>query len=86
VAIRSKVIEFQSPERIAWDAFGLGVDACHAWLIEPVAGGTRILTEETQHGWAARLNALFMPKRMHRFHQVWLENLGERAAQGLPPD
>jgi uncharacterized protein YndB with AHSA1/START domain len=86
VAIRSKVIEFQPPGRIAWNAFGLGVDACHAWLIEPVAGGTRILTEETQYGWAARLNTLFMPGRMHRFHQVWLENLGERAAQGLPPD
>lgn len=84
VAIRSTVIEFEAPQRIAWNAFGLGVDACHAWLVEPVAGGTRILTEETQHGWAARLNTLFMPGRMHHFHQVWLENLGVQAATGLP--
>ena len=86
VAIRSTVIEFRAPQRITWNAFGLGVDACHAWLIEQVSGGTRILTEETQYGWGARLNTLFMPRRMHDLHQVWLVNLGERAAQGLPPD
>lgn len=85
VAIRSTVIEFEAPQRIAWTAFGLGVDACHAWLIEPVAGGTRILTEETQHGWAARLNTLFMPDRMGHYHQVWIENLGRQAALGSPP-
>jgi uncharacterized protein YndB with AHSA1/START domain len=84
VAIRSTVIECRPCERITWNAFGLGVDACHAWLIEPVPGGTRILTEETQYGWAARLNTLFMPGRMHRLHQVWLENLGAQAAAGLP--
>ncbi len=85
VAIRSTVIEFEAPTRIAWNAFGLGVDACHAWIVEPVAGGTRILTEETQHGWAARLNAWFMPRRMHHHHQVWIENLGRQAAGGPPP-
>lgn len=85
VAIRSTVIEFAPPSRITWNAFGLGVDACHAWLIEPVAGGTRILTEETQYGWAARLNTLFMPNRMRHFHQVWIENLGAQAATGFPP-
>ena len=85
VAIRSTVVEFEAPARIAWNAYGLGVDAYHAWLIEPAAGGTRILTEETQYGWAARLNTLFLPNRMHHFHQVWLENLGRQAAAGLPP-
>ena len=84
VAIRSTVIECQPCERITWNAFGLGVDACHAWLIEPLPDGTRIVTEETQYGWAARLNTLLMPGRMHRFHQVWLENLGLQAAAGLP--
>lgn len=86
VAIRSTVIEFRAPERITWNAFGLGVDACHAWLIERVAAGTRILTEETQYGWSARLNTLLMPNRMHHHHQVWIENLGRRASLGRPPD
>jgi uncharacterized protein YndB with AHSA1/START domain len=86
VAIRSTVIALRPVERITWNAVGLGVDACHAWLIEPLGTGTRILTEETQHGWAARLNTVFMPGRMHHYHQVWLENLGASAATGLPPD
>lgn len=85
VGIRSTVLEFQPPARIAWNAFGLGVDAYHAWLIEPVAGGTRILTEETQYGWAARMSAAIFPARMHTFHQVWLEELGRKALAGLPP-
>jgi uncharacterized protein YndB with AHSA1/START domain len=85
VGIRSTVLEFQPPARIAWNAFGLGVDAYHAWLIEPVAGGTRILTEETQYGWAARMSAAIFPARMRKFHQVWLEELGRKALAGLPP-
>jgi uncharacterized protein YndB with AHSA1/START domain len=85
VGIRSTVLEFEPTARIAWNAFGLGVDAYHAWLIENVADGTRILTEETQYGWAARANTLVFPDRMHRFHQVWLEELGRRASGGLPP-
>jgi len=85
VGIRSTVVEFEPPSRITWDATGLGVDACHAWLIESVAGGTRILTEETQHGWAAVLNARVFPRRMRHFHQVWIEELGRRAGTGLPP-
>lgn len=86
VAIRSTVLECRPTERIGWNAFGLGVDAYHAWLIEAVADGTRILTEETQYGWAARAGAVVFPDRMHRFHQVWLEQLGRRAQSGFPPD
>jgi uncharacterized protein YndB with AHSA1/START domain len=85
VAIRSTVLEFRPPERLAWNAFGLGVDAYHAWLIEAAGDGARILTEETQYGWAARLGAALMPRRMHKYHQVWLEELGRRARSGLPP-
>lgn len=51
-----------------------------AWLIEPRPDGCRVLTEETQYGWARRLGGLFMPSRMHRWHQVWLEKLSEKAA------
>ncbi|MEO8460607.1 MAG: SRPBCC family protein [Dokdonella sp.] len=82
VSIRSSVREFVLNERIAWSALGIGVDAYHAWVIETVPEGTRILTEETQHGWAARLNAIVFPNRMHRFHQIWLERLSHVAQAG----
>ena len=80
VTIESEVQEFEPCERIAWNARGTGVDAYHAWLLEP----TRILTEETQNGFLAKLGALVMPNRMHKYHQIWLENLRDKALTGPP--
>jgi hypothetical protein len=44
-----------------------------------------VLTEETQHGWLARLAAVAMPNRMHKYHQIWLEQLRDSARKGMPP-
>jgi hypothetical protein len=74
------VREFEPLERLAWSARGIGVDAYHAWLFEP----NNVLTEETQNGFLARLGSLAMPNRMHKYHQIWLENLSEKALTGLP--
>ena len=84
VSIRSTVQEFVPHERLAWDAFGMGVDAYHAWLITPAEGGCQVLTEETQFGWAARLSSRVFPNRMSRFHQIWLEQLAVMAQTGSP--
>jgi hypothetical protein len=84
VSLVSRVKEFVPEERIAWTAKGIGVWANHAWLILPAASGCTIVTEETQYGFASRLGALFMPSRMHRLHQVWLEGLAQKARDGLP--
>ena len=86
VTITSTVLEFVPGERIAWDAHALGVDAYHAWVLQPSTQGCLVLTEETQHGWITRLAKLFMPNRMHKFHQLWLEGLETKARAGLPPD
>jgi len=80
VTIESEVREFEPLERLAWNARGIGVDAYHAWLFEP----NNVLTEETQNGFLARLGSLAMPNRMHKYHQIWLENLREKALTGLP--
>jgi uncharacterized protein YndB with AHSA1/START domain len=85
VAIRSTVVEFEPSTRIAWNAFGLGVDAYHAWEITRTAGGSHILTEETQYGWAARLGSVLFPNRMSNGHQLWLERLSAQARGGPPP-
>jgi hypothetical protein len=84
VTIESTVFEFIPVERVAWDAHAPGVDAYHAWLLRKTSDGCHVLTEETQHGLLARLGNLFMPSRMSRLHQVWLEGLSERAALGSP--
>ena len=85
VTIESTVLEFEPFERLAWDAHARGIDAYHAWLIRKTPDGCHVLTEETQHGLLARLGKLFMPNRMWRLHQVWLEALSSRAQLGSPP-
>jgi hypothetical protein len=85
VGIRSCVQEFVPFERIAWNGVGLGAEVYHAWLIIPQAGGCRVLTEETQYGWGARLMHFFMPYRMFDGHALWLESLSIQACRGLPP-
>ncbi len=85
VAIRSTVLECVPNERVAWNAFGAGVDAYHAWEITPTPAGSHVLTEETQYGWAARVGSLVLPNRMSNGHQVWLERLSAKARGGPPP-
>ena len=82
--VTSKVLEFKPYTRLAWDARGMGFSGWHAWVLTPVAGGTHVLTEETQSGWMARLGKTVLPSRMSRMHQVWLESLGRQAGTGLP--
>lgn len=84
VAISSNVREFIPYERIAWDGSGMLLDVYHAWLIEARPKGCWVLTEENQNGLAARAQAIFMPNRMRRGHQLWLEGLKAKAESGSP--
>jgi len=83
--ITSTVQEYLPRERIAWDAHGIGIDAYHAFIIQPSPKGCFVLTEEAQHGWLARLSHWVTPNRMSHFHQIWLEELERKARTGLPP-
>jgi uncharacterized protein YndB with AHSA1/START domain len=85
VTLNSTVLEYVQNERIAWDARSFGVDAYHAWAIQPLNEGCRVLTEESQHGLLAWLSHFAMPNRMHTYHQIWLEGLAEKARVGFPP-
>ncbi len=80
VTITSTVREFVPNERIAWDAQTFGLDVYHAWVLQPSEIGCHVLTEETQHGFLARLGNLVMPKRMYNAHQLWLEALASNAS------
>ena len=83
--ITSKVLEFEPERRLGWDAHGVGISAWHAWVLTPLPdGSTRVVTEETQNGWRARLANTLMPGRLSRCHQLWLEGLAAKA-QSEPP-
>jgi hypothetical protein len=79
VDLETQVQEFEPFERIAWLATAPLIEAYHAWLILPVPGGCRVITEETQQGLAARAGRLVFPGRMERQHQLWLEGLARVA-------
>ena len=84
VTLTSTVHEFVPNERLAWDAKGPGVYAYHAWLLHRTDAGCRVVTEESQFGWLARLQNRFRPDRMHMQHQKWLEGLEAKARTGKP--
>jgi hypothetical protein len=85
VSIESCVREFVPCERIAWDGTGLGAQVYHAWLIIPQSGGCIVRTEESQHGWGARLMHLLQPHRMFDGHELWLKSLSIQSQTGMPP-
>ena len=85
ITIESKVLEFVPYERLAWDAHGIGLDAYHAWLIQKNDQGCNVVTEESQQGWVAKLGKTLRPNNMEQKHQVWLEELRDKAKSGLPP-
>jgi hypothetical protein len=86
VTLESTVLEFVPFERLGWDAHGRGFDGYHAWLITKTSEGCNVVTEETQRGFAARLQKVLAPKRMEKQHQIWLQNLSDNAAKGPPAD
>jgi uncharacterized protein YndB with AHSA1/START domain len=77
--LQSQVQEFVPNERLAWLATGSGIKAYHARLIIPTGTGCKVITEETQHGWMCRLGKILFPKRMYKYHQIWLEGLKLKA-------
>lgn len=85
VPIESRVLECVPQQRLAWDAKGMGLDAYHAWLLTPSKGGCIVLTEESQHGWGARLVNFLLPHRMWEGHDVWLRSLSIQCSKGKPP-
>lgn len=84
VTLRSEVMEFVEPERIAWSARARGIDAYHAWVVEGLPSGCRVVTEENQNGWAARLNNALRPKFMGWMQRDQLERLFGKAKGGPP--
>lgn len=86
VVIRSTILEYEPYVRIAWDGHALGIDVYHAWLLTPSGSTCHVLTEETQHGWLARLSHTVLPNRMYQHHQNWLVEMEYMARTGCPPD
>lgn len=58
--IKSCIESLDAPRRIVWSGHTLGVSAIHSWQLAPEGEATRVHTEESFRGMAARL----LPGRM----------------------
>jgi hypothetical protein len=74
------VREFVTGHRLSWTAVYDDTSAAyHGWVITPTATGSRVRTEETQHG-AFWLNlAQAHPGSLYQANQDWIEGLAARA-------
>jgi uncharacterized protein YndB with AHSA1/START domain len=75
----SQVIEFQPPFRLSWESRKSTIQGYHAWLIVPSGTGSRLVTEESQHGFMTFLQKVFVPKKLHRLHEKWLSQIKKKA-------
>ncbi len=71
---------FEPYHLLVWTAKGpLGTSGAHAWFLEPISRGCRVITEETQKG----LLLFFLKSRvrrdLHNFHEEWLRSMKEQA-------
>jgi hypothetical protein len=81
--ITSRVLVFEPPRELGWDAHGL-LTAYHGWLIESDGAGCRVTTEETQNGIVPWLARWYLGPMLKRGHQNWIESLKNKAEAGEP--
>ncbi|HLK11381.1 MAG TPA: SRPBCC domain-containing protein [Candidatus Binatia bacterium] len=75
----------EPPRALDWEGGAAGVHAYHAWLIEPAAGGARLVTAETERGPLPWLLRWYLRGALHRAHEAWVGDLARVAAGGAPP-
>ena len=75
----SVVHEFTPPYRLAWESRRRDIRGYHAWLIIPTERGCRVVTDESQFGFLANMQKLFVPNKLRRLHDDWLAGLRARA-------
>lgn len=82
--ITSKVVEYDPPNAIGWTWWRRGARGYHGWLLRAEGDGTRVITEETQHGLLPWLLRPILRRALAIAHEYWLRQLARQAAQGLP--
>ncbi len=75
VRVTTNVTEFKPPHRLAWRGEGPGGHAYHGWVIDPVADGCRVVTQEAQSGLFPSLLRIPVRRVLRRAHRLWLEGL-----------
>jgi len=80
----STVKELVPNERLSWESRKSTIKGYHAWLITPTSKGSRVVTEESQHGLLTTMQKIFVPRKLHRLHDRWLAELKRLAEEKSP--
>jgi uncharacterized protein YndB with AHSA1/START domain len=75
----SKIHEFEPPLRLSWESRKPSIKGYHAWVIMPTPVGCKVITEESQVGFLTAMQEIFVPKKLRRQHDLWLQQLKKRA-------
>jgi uncharacterized protein YndB with AHSA1/START domain len=75
----SVVKEYEPPFRLAWESRKAVIQGYHAWLIVPTPEGCRVVTDESFHGFLGTMQRIFLPNKLRRLHDVFLEGLKAQA-------
>ncbi len=67
-----EIREFIPNQRLAWETKNEKLKAYHAWLILPTENGCLLITDEVQKGKLAKLQKVFLPNKLRKLHNVWL--------------
>ncbi|MCU0400659.1 MAG: SRPBCC domain-containing protein [Algoriphagus sp.] len=78
-SLTNTITEFEPFKRLAWTFLEPKIQGHHAWLILPTANGCKIITDESQTGKLARLQKVFLPRKLIKQHDRWLKLLKEQA-------
>lgn len=80
--LNNTVVEFEPATRLAWQFREQKIQGHHAWVIVPTATGCRVITDESQTGRLAKLQKIFLPKKLMKQHDRWLRLLKAEAEKG----
>ena len=75
----STIQKFEAPYRLSWESNKKSIRGYHAWLILPTQDGCRVITSEAQHGFLTTMQKLFLPNKLRKLHDIWLEELKRKA-------
>lgn len=74
-AIRSRIEQVVSMQRLVWSGRTLGLTGTQAWVMEVAQGGTRVTTQECVEGLLARLFRGALSRRLDHSLHAALERL-----------
>lgn len=75
----STIIEFDPPYRLGWESRKRSIKGYHAWLIVPTEDGCKLITDESQYGWLTFMQKSFVPNKLRKLHDIWLQNIKIKA-------